>query len=209
MMRIFPFVSVKETPQLCSAKKSFTVEVIALGGSVGETVKLRDREELLSVNLTFFDWYAAGATEVFDELSVAAENTGKEEEGINSCRGESAFLFGGNGLVSVSRVRISIAEHTNTNTISLYSWRMIITYVAQILANFVDVIVACSILWPAQPTLCQWRTSVFKRLIVWILAWFDYSSDGLHSERAVADSQCFGFRMGRVGLSPLKSAQTR
>lgn len=55
IMRIFPFVSVKETPQLCSAKKSFTVEVIALGGSVGETVKLRDREELLSVNLTFFE----------------------------------------------------------------------------------------------------------------------------------------------------------
>lgn len=120
-MRIFPFVSVKETPQLCSAKKSFTVEVIALGGSVGETVKLRDREELLSVNLTFFEQFAAGATEVFDELSIDEENTGKEEEGVNSWRGESAFLFGGNGLVSVSRVRISIAEYTRTNTISLYS----------------------------------------------------------------------------------------
>ena len=118
-MRIFPCVSVKETPQLYSAKKSFTVEVIALGGSVEEIVKLRDREELLSLNLTFLVQFVAAARDTFCELSMDEENAGGEE-GIDSCANESGFLFGGNGLVSVSRVRISMAEYTNTNAISLY-----------------------------------------------------------------------------------------
>jgi hypothetical protein len=117
MMRIFPIASVKETPQLWSAKKSFTVEVIALGGSVGEIVKLRDREELLSLNLTFLVWFTAGASDTFDEVTMDEENA---IEGIDSCANESTFLFGGNGLVSVSRVRISIAEYSSTNKISLY-----------------------------------------------------------------------------------------
>ena len=120
-MRILPNVSVKETPQLCSAKKSFTVEVIALGGSLGEIVKLRDRKELLSVNLTILDWFASDATAVFGELSIDEEKAVEEEEGIDSCANESVFLFGGNGLVSVSKVRISIVKYTSTNTISLCS----------------------------------------------------------------------------------------
>ena len=151
-MRILPDLSVKETPQLCRAKKSFTVEVIALGGSVGEIVKFRDREELLSLNLTFLDWFTVGA---MNELYLGEENVVEEGEGVDSCANESAFIFEGNVLVSVSRVRISITRYNNTSTISPQSYTMSRTYVVQpFRQTFVDVIVVSAIHQRAQPTLC-------------------------------------------------------
>jgi hypothetical protein len=119
MIRTDPFASVNDTPVSCNAKKSLTVEVIALGGSVDETFRSNDKgnsaSESLKVNLTFFV-----ATEVvglpmdgmpFIELGRLKVGLGDIGLSLKAGLGERErlFLLAENDLVSVNRVRISIA----------------------------------------------------------------------------------------------------
>jgi len=72
---------------------------------VGEIVKLRDRDALFSVNLTFLDMVVGGAVYPEEEKMVEGRGSVVDISDVTeSCSKESAFLLGRNGFVSVSKV---------------------------------------------------------------------------------------------------------